>query len=224
MIRMAEGLPAAMLRASVLFPREYSSYQGEHMERSRAIAAMAAVLLPVGTIAAQLTAVGAVDPVHGFPSSYTDASATALQPCLSNTGFCLLDAAVALLDPAAAFPANFGGPSPEEFFYWAGEATMPTSGGGEALLVMALEGAFANDVVASGDQIVFGRIRIRVDNLVAGATYLVTTPYGKFNLVAANAGQRGINFTQDIGGVAGDFVTALRGGIGAFLRWDSGLP
>src|SRR6185503_19655030 len=91
-------------------------------------------------------------------------------------------------------------------------------------LVMGLEAAFANDVVAAGDQISFARIRIRVDNLVAGENYRVTTPFGNFNFVAANPGQRGINFTQDIGGAAGDFIRALNGGVNPFLTWDSDLP
>src|SRR5262245_38045142 len=224
MIRMAAELAPRMLADVSCYSVCLFFIQGENMVRSRYLAAIAAILLPVGTTSAQLTAVGAVNPVHGFPSSYTDSGNTMLQPCLANTGFCLLDAAVQLLNPAAEFPLNFGGTFPDEFFYWAGEASMPTTGDGEALLVMALEGSFANDAVAAGDQVTFGRIRVRIDNLVAGATYRVTTPYGTFNLVAANAGDRGINFTRDIGGAAGDFVTALNGGIGPFLRWDSGLP
>src|SRR5262245_18496691 len=129
----------------------------------RYLAAAAAVLFSLGTASAQLTAVGAVNPVHGFPSSYTDSGNTSLGPCLNNNGFCLLDNAVQLLNPSLPFPANFGTTFPEEFFYWAGEATIPTNNGGEALLIMALEGAFANEVVAQGDQVVFGRIRLRID-------------------------------------------------------------
>jgi PKD repeat protein len=195
------------------------------MVRSRLIAAIAATLLPVATISAQLTAVGAVNPVHGFPSSYTDAGATALQPCLSNTGFCLLAAAVNLLNPGAPFPQNFGGTFPDEFLYWAGDATMTTNGGGQALLVMALTGSFANGLVVPGDQVVFGRIRLRIDNLQVGSNYRITTPYGVFNIVPTVAGRRSINFTQDIGiATPGVFTTALNSGIGPFLRWDSGLP
>src|SRR5262245_25548342 len=191
----------------------------------RYVAASAAVLFSLGTASAQLTAVGAVVPAHGFPSSYTDGGNTTLGPCLNNNGFCLLDNAVQLLDPNLPFPDNFGGTFPEEFFYWAGEATMPTNNNGQALLIMALEGAFANEVPLQGDQVVFGRIRLRIDNLQVGSTYRCITPYGTFNLPATVAGKRGINFTQDIGiDTPGVFTTALNSGIGPFLRWNSDLP
>jgi len=192
---------------------------------SRYVAASAAVLFSLGTASAQLTAVGAVDPTHGFPSSYTDSGNTSLAPCLSNNGLCLLANAVDLLNPNQPFPQNFGGTFPDEFMYWAGDATMPTNNGGQALLVLALTGSFAGGVPLAGDQVVFGRIRLRIDNLQVGSTYHCTTPYGTFDLVAQVAGRRGINFTQDIGiDTPLVFTTALNSGIGPFLRWDSGLP
>lgn len=182
------------------------------------------ILLPLSLPAAQLAAVGPISADNGFPLWYRDSLGRQLDLCLSNTGFCLLDAIVELQNPGQPFPANYGGTFPEEAFWWAADASMPTNGGGEALLVMGLEAAFANDVVAAGDQISFGRIRIRIDNLVAGESYRVTTPFGQFVFIATRAGQRGINFTQDIGGAAGDFVRALNGGINPFLRWDRDLP
>ena len=100
-----------------------------------------------------------------------------------------------------------------------------TNAGGSALLVMALEGAFANGDVIAGDQAVFGRIRVRVDNLVAGASYQITTPYGIFNEIATNSGTRGINMTVDVGiDTPGVFTAALGSAIGPYLRWDTGLP
>src|SRR5262245_39758096 len=181
------------------------------------------ILLPLSLPAAQLAAVGPISADNGFPLWYRDSLGRQLDLCLSNTGFCLLDAIVELQNPGQPFPANYGGTFPEEAFWWAADASMPTNGGGEALLVMGLEAAFANDVVAAGDQISFGRIRIRIDNLVAGESYRVTTPLGRFVFVAANAGQRGINFTQDIGGGPGDFASALNR-VNPFLSWDTGLP
>ncbi len=90
-----------------------------------------------------------------------------------------------------------------------------TNAGGSALLVMALEGAFANGDVIAGDQAVFGRIRVRVDNLVAGASYQITTPYGIFNEIATNSGTRGINMTVDVGiDTPGVFTAALGSAIG----------
>src|SRR5580765_7405687 len=67
-------------------------------------------------------------------------------------------------------------------------------------------------------------MRIRADNLVDGATYRITTPYGTIDQIAVGSGRSGINITQDIGLTAGAFGLALNGGIGPFLRWDSGLP
>src|SRR5262245_44775199 len=175
-----------------------------------------------GPAAAQLPTVGPTNPDNGFPTWYKDGSGAQRDLCPLTTGFCLLPAAVQRLNPGQPFPLNYGGTFPTEAFYWAGNATMPTNGGGNALLVMALFATFANGAVVPGDQVTFGRMRIRVDNLVPGQTYTITTPYGVFHQVAATAGQRGINFTQDIGGPA--FGTALTSGIDPFLQWDSGLP
>ena len=183
-----------------------------------------ASLLSVAEARAQLIGVGPADPAHGFPTSYTDAQNTQLNLCLNNSGLCLLTQAVELVNPALPFPANYGGTFPSEAFYWAGSATLTTNGGGEGLLIMALEAAFLNGIVIPGEQVTFGRLRVRVDNLVPGAVYTITTPYGTIYQTAASAGRRGINFTQDIGFVPGDFNLALNGGIGPFLRWDSGLP
>lgn len=194
---------------------------------SRLIAAAAAVCLPVSLATAQLTAVGATNPANGYPISYTDGQGTVLQPCLTNNGLCLIDAAVELLDPAQPFPLNYGGTFPEEFFYWAGQADLTTNAGGSALLVMAIEGAFANGPVAPGDQVVFARLRVRADNLVAGSTYHITTPYNEFDAVATGSGTRGINVTFDIGiDTPGVFTGPLdpASPIGPYLRWDTGLP
>jgi PKD repeat protein len=183
-----------------------------------------ALLLSARTASAQLIGVGPVDPAHGFPTSYTDAQNTQLNLCLNNSGMCLLTQAVELVNPALPFPANYGGTFPTEAFYWAGSATLTTNGGGQALLIMALEAAFLNGSVIPGEQVTFGRMRIRVDNCVPGAVYTITTPYGTFYETAVAAGRRGINFTSDIGFVPGNFQLALNSGIGPFLRWDSGLP
>jgi len=193
--------------------------------RSLAGAALLAAAFPFGQASAQgLAAVGPVDPNHGFPTSYEDNNGLSLDLCLSNNGLCLLETIVQLTNPNQPFPQNYGGTFPDEAFWWACEADMDTNNGGGALLVLAIEAAFANEVVAAGDQVTFARVRIRVDNLIAGATYTVTTPVGVFTFVAANAGARGINFTEDVGLVPGVFTGALNGSIGPFLTWDSDLP
>src|ERR1051326_7941638 len=78
------------------------------------------------------------------------------------------------------------------------------------------------NTVVAGDQITFARVRIRIGALVAGQTYTVTTPVGTFTFVATGGS---INNTDQAGGVvAGDFVSALSGHAGPFLKWDTGLP
>lgn len=184
-----------------------------------------AAFIPMSSATAQLAGFGPISPDNGFPASYTDAQGTQLNLCLSNGPMCLLlGAASELLNPALPFPLNYGGTFEDESFYWAAETEMPTNGGGSALLIMALQAGFVNGPVVPGEQMVFGRMRMRIDNLVPGATYTLTTPYGTFTQVATRAGRRGINFTQDIGLVAGGFSLALNSGIGPFLRWDSELP
>jgi hypothetical protein len=121
----------------------------------RSSAAVAAVALLCGGLAeASLTSRGGVTQNHGFPDSYTDSAGRSLGLCLDRGGNCLLE----LPNPNApvSFPDNFG----PEAFYFLAEATMPTNGGGEALCVLALEAAFANEVPRAGDQMVFGRILV----------------------------------------------------------------
>ncbi len=74
--------------------------------------------------------------------------------------------------------------------------------GKRAVLVLALEGAFANGAAAPGDQMVFARIRITAGVPNAG-TYTVIHPWGedKFIVEAVGAGtvNRDIVFTEDVG-------------------------
>lgn len=182
----------------------------------------------VASAHAELAAVGPINQDNGYPFFYKDAGLPDTVPggardplllslCLKNNGLCLLAANVNTPTPDVAFPANYGGTFPDEAFYWTGDAEVATAGGGTGQLIMALEAAFANGPVAAGDQIVFGRIRIRIDNLVAGETYTITTPFGDFVQVAEDSGVRGINMTEDIGILAGDFTLALNAKVGPFL-------
>ncbi len=190
-------------------------------------AALLSALLPATSRAQGLAAVGPTNPNHGFPDWYEDNNGLRLDACLTDTGLCLLDTPPpVLVDPNQPFPANYGGVWSDHTFYAMAEAAMPTNGGGQALLVLTIQGGFLNDLgPVSGEQEVFARFRVRVDNLIAGQNYTVTMPFGVFNFVAANAGVRGINFTNDVGrGVPGAFAGALAGDIGPFLMWDTGLP
>jgi len=196
------------------------------MRLTKSLVGVAAASTLIGSLAqAQgLAAVGPTSPDHGFPEWYADNNGLQLDLCLTDPVLCLLDGAVSLTNPAAAFPDNYGGTFPDEAFWNVCEALIPTNNGGNALLVIALEAAFGNEVPEAGQQVAFARVRIRADNLIPGATYNVTTPVGNFTFVAANAGPRGINFTDDVGLVPGIFTGALGGAIGPFLQWDSDLP
>ncbi|MFQ5399506.1 MAG: tandem-95 repeat protein [Anaerolineae bacterium] len=179
-----------------------------------------------GPAGSHLVAHGPIHPNNGYPMWYKDSTGLMLELC-TDPNFCgFLPGDIP--DPAMPihFPKNF----PQEAFYWLGEAIMPnaTPNNGLAIITMGLEAAFANDEVIPGEQIVFGRIRIRVDNLVAGGTYTVTHPYGVdvFDNIGPDAGPGtaagpGISYVEDIGiGALGDFNGALHSRIGPFLTGD----
>jgi len=128
-----------------------------------------------------------------------------------------------LPDPSSpvSFPDNF----PAESFYFSAEAEMTTGTGERARLVLALEATFANETPTPGEQIVFGRVRIRVAGLQPNVTYTVYHPYGVDTFVAEpDPGEPGfgeINFTEDIGDLnGGNFEGAANSRIHPFLRWD----
>lgn len=166
---------------------------------------------------------------NGFPIWYEDTSGLRLELCLdSNVEIepgVFIDPC--LLENNPIFPLSFPGNFGSEAFWW--NAT--TSGtfqssqggvlvaGGDALLVTAMEAAFASDLgVLDGDQVAFGRIRLRISVPVTG-TYRVTHPFGTRIYTIDAAGSRAINQTQDIGNFllpgpppAGDFTVALFAG------------
>jgi len=165
---------------------------------------------------ATLNAVGAVDPAIGYPTWYQDANGTMLKPCL-DANFCTAPVPDPTLPPSV--PGNY----PDEGFYFSADTTMTVGGAGKGLLVMALETTFLNGPVVAGDQITFGRVRIRADHLVPGASYTVTHPYGTKTLVASSLGA--LNDTEDVGCFATpcNFAAANATRIGPFLRWDPGI-
>ena len=193
---------------------------------------LAAALLAVGGAAqAQLASSGPLNQ-FGYPESYTDSNGlTLVQGIDPNDPNVLLDPLPNPNQNPNVNNGNFWG----EQFYWLCNADMETSGG-SALLVLAIEGAWLNEEVIPGDQIVFSRIRIRVDvaNTPASAgTYRVTHPFGEevFQItaadIAATGGIRVINFTED----SLDFDPSQFGGplnpasrVGPFLTWDGSLP
>src|ERR1051325_2217405 len=162
-------------------------------------AALVASTLIASPLGAALAAVGPVDPATGFPAYYQDSTGLRLQLCLDAAPPCL--ATRPDLTRPAAFPTNF--PADGEAFYFAAEAdldrpALPNSQ--REFVLMALEGAFLPDV-AAGNQVVFQRTRIRIDSLIAGQSYTITTPYGAKTIVASADVKTGgaINDTVDIG-------------------------
>jgi hypothetical protein len=119
-----------------------------------------------------------------------------------------------------------------EGFWWSAGARILDLPGtdrnrGRAELVLGLEATFGGDEsMIDGQQIAFGRVRIRVDTPAAG-TYIVTHPYGEITFQNVPAGDKGINYTADIGIIdPADpdwaFIGALYSDIGpTFLKWTT---
>ncbi|HZS26394.1 MAG TPA: Ig-like domain-containing protein, partial [Candidatus Angelobacter sp.] len=167
----------------------------------------------------QLARTGPVDSNNGFPQWYQDQSGLVLDACLPSAaeladGTCLVTPDQ-LANPSApiVFPSNF----PDEFFFFNANSKM-TVNGGNALLLMALEGAFLNGPVLPGDQMVFARLRIRIDVPAPGGNYRIIFPFGVKDFPNVPPGTKTINFTSDIGLTAGQFDTARNGIVSTFLR------
>ena len=165
--------------------------------------------------------VGPISAFDGFPVWYKDENGLRLQlnvnPTDPYSGITPAD----LPDPTqpVSFPNNY----PEEAFYFQAEAEMTTGSGERARLVLALEAAFALEVPRVGDQVVFGRVRIRIFGIQPNVEYTVTHPYGVDTFIAEPDGDGAgeINFTEDIGGLnGGEFQLALNSRVFPFIRWD----
>lgn len=155
-----------------------------------------------------------VNPDNGFPLWYQDGNGTMLQQCNFMT---VPPSAGQNNDPNCILGEG------EESFWWEGDTTV-LGQGVDGLLVLGLEAAFFNGPNVEGDQISFGRVRIRADVPVAGS-YTVTHPFGSrtFNVPEILPGPE-INFTQDIGGGRLNFTAALGSNIGPFLQCVSPAP
>jgi Big-like domain-containing protein len=186
--------------------------------------ATSAILLLVPTLAsAALRDHGPVDTATGFPAWYRDTTGVAMQPCLSQTPSPNLAAAGApMCFPIVPNPQGYPGNLGTEVFY-ASANSLLAAPGISGRLDLALEGSYSMLIPLRGDEIVFGRIRIRVDVTVPG-TYTVTHPFGVEVFPNVPAGTRAINFTQDVGLAPGMFDAALASRIGPFLRWDYVQP
>jgi len=168
---------------------------------------------------------GPEDPTTGYPTWYRDSGfehagtyydSVDLEPCLGDKDpMCLPAPAPDPTKPMDPKTGNF----PDEFFYYTYNAAgLVSSGGNPVLFESALEGTWAAEEVKDGDQAVFGRVRIRVEDLQAGGEYTVTHPQGVDKFVAT-ADKRGISYTQDIAAVPKGFDAAFKSRVGPFLRY-----
>ncbi|MFI5492373.1 PKD domain-containing protein [Actinoplanes sp. NPDC051859] len=178
-----------------------------------ATTAAAVVVTPSAPRAGKLVQVGPIAE-HGFPAWYRDSNNVRLEACttLEDPLCSTLPDEVPNPDLPVSYPDNF----PGEFFYQLAGADMTLTNGVRATIGMDLEGAWAAEEVREGDQMVFGRVRIRFD-APEGERYRITHPYGIDDIVA---GDKGVNMTEDIGTGAGAFGQALTSRIGPFLKWD----
>lgn len=154
--------------------------------------------------------------IGGFPAWYQDTTGLTLEFCDPKNqaevdgGWCLL--LPGDVNAPETFPTNFF----DEHFWFAADALMTPANGGKALLVLAVEAAFAADV-APGGQIAFSRIRVVLNPVPATGTYRIIHPYGEES-VHAVAGER-IFITDDVGisCALGNFECALESRLGPFL-------
>jgi hypothetical protein len=211
------------------------------------IVALVLQTLIVGVLAAASPAAaagrqsGVVDAVGGFPTWYQDSAGNRVEPCTdTNDPNCVL-AASATFDPAqpVAFPTNY----PDEFFYALADSDLiPTAGcagtvPGRASVRIALEGAFLNGDPVAGEQMTFGRIRVKVTSgLCPNTTYHFKHPFGTETFTTNAAGGVPPNAGTDDVGCLGfvpparcDFNQANTSRVfgsatDGFLRWDGTAP
>lgn len=172
----------------------------------------------------RLAYAGPRHPEHGFPMWFEDEVGTRLDLALGGDPL----APAGEQPPAPGAPVHFPDNFPEEAFYLFAEAELPVGGTGavgRARLVLALEAAFGGTgEPREGARIVFARIRVRMDDVTPGATYVVTHPYGVTESLTADERGR-VAFTDDRGVADERLDEVLHAGLVApFLRWADAPP
>lgn len=170
-------------------------------------------------------AAGPIDPNTGYPFWYADGTGERFELCFDRpdtpAGLCQ----AVPKDPAARpwvdeDPTKSNLADPESFWYSA-EAQI-RGNGMRARFVAAQEATFgtATEAPMAGDQMAFGRVRVRLDGVRPGASYQVTQPYGSDTYVADDRGR--VFVTEDIGcfDLPCDFTKPYDSSVATFLRWD----
>lgn len=182
----------------------------------------------------RLSAAGPIVPAHGFPAWFEDANGVRLTIVTEPDPLAPAMGEIPVPGDPVSYPANF----PEEAFYYMAEARLEVGGNGvvgRARVIMALEAAFQGDGTPEYASsmamtpkphlgVVFARLRVRIDDLVPGAHYIVRHPYGETD--AFQADDRGRVFeTCDLGVAEGNLNRVLvTGEIAPFLTWATGAP
>jgi hypothetical protein len=162
---------------------------------------------PANYVAPGLFRAGPAEPPHGYPGWYQDKTGVALElgiPLSQGE----IDGAWVLTE-GVSFPERFPDFWSIEHFYYRADAgfDIPLPAAVQAIarkpvtrarLVLAHESSWANEVPINGDQIVFTRIRVRIDDLPYSGTYVIYTPYDVQIYPDAVAGTR-LFVTQDVG-------------------------
>jgi hypothetical protein len=200
-----------------------------------AIGVNAEYVIPIKDIP-KLQKVGPIHEDFGYPVWYKDSKGLRLEICADlEDPNCALDPAEIpdpnqpiTMKPVVGEGENKKPNFPEELFYQLASSEIDLPNGGRAVATFALEAAWANEIPQEGDQIVFGRVRFRIDGLKTGEEYTIYHPYGvdKYTAVEEDEDEPDIGeirFVEDIG-VNGGFEGPKTSRIGTFLEWDKGAP
>lgn len=175
---------------------------------------------------------GPIDPGNGFPEWFQDGNGLKLE--LVTTPDVMAPAIGEFQRPGdpVVYPTNY----PEEAFYYMAEARLEVGGNGvvgRARVIMALEAAFGGDgtpeygsdmVPPEHLGVVFARFRVRMDDLIPGAAYIVRYPYGETIPLVADDGGR-VSYTCDLGTAEGNMGRVIQSGeIAPFMTWATGAP
>ena len=188
--------------------------------------AMLGILVMSSGVVGQQAAVGPINAITGgYPVWFRDNAGVELELCtdwLDTAARDMCNFVGNEADPtrALSFPDNW----PGETFWFMGEAAMlHPNGVGTMLLVLAVEAAFSSGEVAiAGDQVAFGRLRIRFRDMPPGQKYTVKHPYGVNTVTTGVDGS--VFVTEDVGALTtpADYSLTLRSPVtNNFLRWGS---